>query len=69
MSNGSSETVTVRLRDYNIALPIVLTDEPTQIVLATITPQEAATEAIAVVDTVPTADATSSSDSSGGSGG
>lgn len=68
LSNGTSETVTVRLQDYHVAVPIEPTEEPTQVVLATITPQEAATEAVAAVDIAPTADATSSSDSEGGSG-
>jgi hypothetical protein len=50
LANGTAETVSIRLQSYNVPVPIEPTAEPTQITLATITPQnvEAATEVVAV---------------------
>lgn len=49
LANGTAETVPVRLQTYNIPVPVEPTAEPTQIVLATITPPNVAspTEVVA----------------------
>jgi hypothetical protein len=68
LANGTSETKTIRLREYRMPVPIEPTAAPTQVVLATITPQPEETEAAAIVDTAPTAEASSTSDTGGTSG-
>ena len=68
LANGTSETNTIRLREYRVPVAVEPTTAPTQVVLATITPQPEATEVAANIDTAPTADASSTSDT-GGSGG
>jgi hypothetical protein len=56
------------LREYHVAAPIQPTVEPTQVTLATITPQPEATEAVAAVVTAPTAEASSTTSSGRSSG-
>ena len=70
LSNGTEETTSLRLRDYNLPLPPAPTIAPTEIVLATIPPRATDTPAPEVTEAVvipnPTAEPTVTNPSSGG---
>jgi hypothetical protein len=70
LSNGTEETTTIRLHEYNLPLPPAPTVAPTEIQLATIPPRATDTAVpeeteVAVINNQPTPEATNS-DSGGG---
>jgi hypothetical protein len=72
LSNGTEETTTIRLREYNVPPPPEPTLEPTEIVLATIPPSASDTPAPEVTELAvvgnPTAEAVDIPPSDNGSG-